>query len=145
MDDNRSSNSNTTLLDKQLNRRRISSSRALPALFALLKTCAERCPVFLMHRWASSSSSVAASSSSSSSSSAPGMIDRSPPTGDMLLLRRAVESAVSSLMELTEDVTVLKAAIGFLGSAFVLTQSFSDEVRHVAEDVLISSGPCRTR
>ena len=36
---------------------------------------------------------------------------------DMLLFRRAVESAVSSLMELTEDVTVVKAGIGVLGSA----------------------------
>ena len=63
----------------------------------------------------------------------PGMIGRSvpsPPSGDLCcLLRRAVESAVSSLMELAEDVTVAKAAIGFLGSAVVLSPSFSARCR----------------
>lgn len=118
---------------QQRNRRRSISSRALPAVFALLKTCAERCPVFLMHLSASSASSA---SSSSSSSGMMGPSAQPSGGGEMLLLRRAVESAVSSLVEWTEDVAVIKAAIGFLGSAVVLTQSFSDEVRHIAEDVL---------
>ena len=64
---------------QQPNRRRNTPSRALPALYALLKTCTEHCAVFLMHHSASSPSSVA------SSSSAPGMVGRpvpSPPSGD---------------------------------------------------------------
>jgi hypothetical protein len=88
------------------------SNEALSAMFSLLKTCAERCPVFLLHLPA-----------------APGL-DRD----EDLLLRRAVESAVTSLLE--PEVATSKGAMEFLLATVVLTQSSSDNVRHITEEIL---------
>jgi hypothetical protein len=91
---------------------RQTSNGALSAMFSLLRTCAERCPVFLLHLPA-----------------APGL-DRN----EDLLLRRAVESAVTSLLE--PEVATSKGAVEFLEATVILTQSSSDDVRHIAEEIL---------
>jgi hypothetical protein len=91
---------------------RLITNSALPGIFSLLRTCAERCPVFLLHLPAS-----------------PGL-DRH----EDLLLRRAVESAVASLIE--PDVATSKGAMEFVESIVVLTHSASENARHIAEDAL---------
>ena len=88
------------------------TNEALPETFTLLRTCAERCPFFLLHLPAG-----------------PG-VDRKEDT----LYRRSVESAVASLIE--ADVDTSKSAMEYLGSTVKLTQSFSDDVRHGAEEIL---------
>jgi hypothetical protein len=92
--------------------RRQTSNRALSAVFSLLRTCAERCPVFLLHLPA-----------------APGL-DRH----EDLLVRRAVESAVACLLE--TDVATSKGAMAFLESTVLLTQSSAEDVCHIAEEIL---------
>ena len=96
---------------------RQTSNRALASMFFLLKTCAERCPVFLLHLAA-----------------APGE-DRN----EDLLLRRALESAVTSLLE--PEASTSKSASVFLQATVILTQSSSDDVRNTAEELLSSVKP----
>ena len=88
------------------------TNEALPATFSLLRTCAERCPFFLLHLPAGP------------------RLDRKEDS----LYRRSVESAVASLIE--ADVDTSKSAMEYLESTVKLTQSFSDDVRHGAEEVL---------
>ena len=87
------------------------SSRGLSSVLSLLKTCAERCPVFLIHL-----------------PSAPGL-DRN----EDLLLRYAVDSAVSSILD--RDAETSKSAIQFLDVVVILTQSSSHGIRQIVEEI----------
>jgi hypothetical protein len=91
---------------------RQTSNEALPGIFSLLRTCAERCPVFLLRLPA-----------------APGLDCK-----EDSLYRLAVESAVASLIE--ADVETSRSAMEYLESTVKLTQNPSDNVRYVAEEVL---------
>ena len=92
--------------------RRKNSNKALASMFSLLRVCAEQCPIFLLHLPAG-----------------PGL-DRN----ENRLLERAVEATVVSLLE--PDLDTSNGAIMLLDVTVVLTQSFSDDVRDVAEDIL---------
>jgi hypothetical protein len=91
---------------------RPTSRDALSGMFTLLRTCAERCPIFLMHLPAGPSLDVK----------------------EDMLHRRAVESAVSSIID--SDTDTSKSAMEFLESTVKLTQSSSDDVRHIADNII---------
>ena len=91
---------------------RPTSSDALSGMFTLLRTCAERCPIFLMHLPAAPSLDVK----------------------EDMLHRRAVESAVSCIID--GDTDTSKSAMEYLESTANLTQSSSDDVRHTADNIL---------
>jgi hypothetical protein len=91
---------------------RPTSSDALSGMFTLLRTCAERCPIFLMHLPAAPSLDVK----------------------EDMLHRRAVESAVSSIID--GDTDTSKSAMEYLESTIKLTQSSSDDVRHLADNII---------
>jgi hypothetical protein len=91
---------------------RPTSSDALSGMFTLLRTCAERCPIFLMHLPAASSLDVK----------------------EDMLHRRAVDAAVSSIID--GDTDASKSAMEYLESTVKLTQSSSDDVRQIADNIL---------
>ena len=97
---------------EQVEDTRLTSNFALPGVFSLLRTCAEYCPVFLLHLPASAG------------------LDRR----EDLLLRRAVESAVTALVE--SDEATSKSAMEFIEAIIALTNSSTDNVRQIAEDTL---------
>ena len=97
---------------EQVEDTRLTSNFALPGVFSLLRTCAEHCPVFLLHLPASAG------------------LDRR----EDLLLRRAVESAVTSLVE--PDEATSESAMEFIEAIIALTNSSTDNVRQIAEDTL---------
>jgi hypothetical protein len=101
-----------TKAEPMSHRHATTTNECLPAIFSLLRTCAERCPYVLVHLPAG-----------------PGL-DREEDT----LYRRSVESAVSSLVE--ADVDTSQSAMEYLASTVKLTQSSSGDVRHAAEDAL---------
>lgn len=92
--------------------RRKNSNKALASMFSFLRVCAEQCPIFLLHLPAG-----------------PGLDRRKD-----RLLGRAVEATVTSLLE--PDIATSSGAIELLEVTVTLTQSFSDDVRDVAEEIL---------
>lgn len=88
------------------------SSRALLAMFSLLRVCTEKCPVFLLHLPAAAG------------------LDRN----EDLLLRPAVESAVASLLE--TDVDTCRGAMEFLEATLILSQSSSNDIRRIVDEIL---------
>lgn len=92
--------------------RRETSNRALASMFSLLRVCAEQCPIFLLNLPAG-----------------PGLDRLKDP-----LMRRAVDASVASLLE--SDVATSNGAIALLEATVNLTQSLSDEVRDMVEEIL---------
>jgi hypothetical protein len=87
------------------------SSIGLPALFSLLRCCAERCPFFLLQ-----------------------LRDCSEDEGDengggVLLLRRALDSAVPCLLDPQAELSV--ASISFVESIFAYSDSSDETVQHI--------------
>jgi hypothetical protein len=92
--------------------RKKQSNRALSSMFCFLQVCAERCPIFLL---------------------------RLPPgpaqdRNEDLLLRRAVEASMPSILE--SDVDTSSGAIQLLEATVILTESFSNDIRDVAEEII---------